>query len=180
MTNVRQNSIDAFHSMEESGFNEIELRILAFFQDLDTRLTRQEIEDITEKMPGMHIRIPSICGRVNDLLAKGILVEDGVKLGLHSGKKQAILRRFNPDVDTFDSDLQTRLRHAQGTLVLVKENCEFITVGTGKYKRRYSHEDGEAYQRIKINQIEILEDEIRFLIQSLNEKMGLAFPSDTA
>ena len=161
--------------MDESGFTEVETRILALFHDLDIRLTRQEIEDITEKMPGMHIRIPTICGRVNALLAKSILVEDGVKFGNHSGKKQAILRRFNPAIDTVDSDLQTRLRHAQGTLVLVQENCEFITVGTGRYKRKYSYEDGEAYQRLKINQIEILEEEIRNLIRDLRQKMGLIF-----
>lgn len=182
MTNVRQTSIDAFHSVSAEKKLEIEGRILALFNgDFDVRLTRQEIEDTTEKIPGGHIRIPTVCSAVNKMREKKLLVEDGTKLGTRSQTAQLILRLFNPAVDKENSrtDLALKLRHAQGTLILLQENCEYVQIKTGsegtKYKKLLSFADGELYQQVKSATIFMLEMEISNLTRDLREAMGLMF-----
>lgn len=182
MTNVRQTSIDAFHNISAEKKLEIEGRILALFKgDFDARLTRQEIEDTTEKIPGGHIRINSVCSAVNKMREKKLLVEDGTKLGNRSGMPQYILRLFNPEIDKENSrtDLELRLKHAQGTLILLQENCEFIHIKTGsdgpKYKLSLSYADGERYQKAKVPAIHMLEMEITNLVRDLRAIMGLMF-----
>lgn len=83
---VAETSKDAFFSNVASHFFEPkEIRILEIFGPA-TRLSRQQISEIT-RFP-----INTCCGRVDSLLTKGALAEEGERRDAATGKRQKLLR----------------------------------------------------------------------------------------
>lgn len=85
-TNVAPTSIEAFHSLSPAlDLQPKEARIMDLF-GIATRLSRQQISELA-RMP-----INTVCGRVDSLLTKHALVEEGERTDPHTGKKQKLLR----------------------------------------------------------------------------------------
>lgn len=83
-TAVSATSREAFHS----GYTQLqqkEARVLGVFGP-DTRLSRQQISEIA-RLP-----INTICGRVDSLLTKGLLIEEGERKDPVTHKRQKLLR----------------------------------------------------------------------------------------
>ena len=69
-----QLSLDAFESIKDGGSAEVqELCILNFLKGFGNGLTRQQISC------RLGIPINAVCGRVNELLSKGFVVECGTR-----------------------------------------------------------------------------------------------------
>lgn len=83
-TAVRDTSLEAFFS-GYPDLQEMEVLVLSVFGP-DTRLSRQQISEVA-RLP-----INTVCGRVNSLMTKGALVEEGERRDPVTRKKQALLR----------------------------------------------------------------------------------------
>ena len=174
---VRESSREAHSSLDRTGyFSEKETIILSLFVDHDTRLTRQDIADATEKLPGQFIPINTVCGRVNVMVKKGLLIEDGYTYGLESGKRQMLLRRFNPNVDSEEGMLKTKYHSLQADLLALEKNELVLTSSGGKVVRRYTSEDGEDYLAIKAMHKVAMLTEQEHLLTRLREVMSLPDP----
>ncbi len=84
-TQVADTSISAYRSLPNTHLQACELQILRVFGP-DTKLSRQQISEVT-RMP-----LHGVCGRVNSLVAKKILIEEGTRRCPMTGKQQKLLR----------------------------------------------------------------------------------------
>jgi hypothetical protein len=87
-TNVAETSIDAFHSLPVADYLQPKQRqVLALFTDARVTLSRQQI---SEQLP---MPINGVCGRVDSLVAAGLLEEHGERIDPKTSKRQKLLRR---------------------------------------------------------------------------------------
>jgi hypothetical protein len=82
---VSETSREAFHTLPNLHLQAKEAVIMAIF-GVNTRLSRQQISEIT-RMP-----LNGVCGRVDSLLTKGALIEEGERRDPFTGKRQKLLR----------------------------------------------------------------------------------------
>lgn len=87
-TNVSSTSLNAYHSLGVADYLQPKERlVMAVFTGPDVKLTRKQIAQRTG------LELSCICGRVNSLVAKGALVEDGTQKDPKTNKEQALLKR---------------------------------------------------------------------------------------
>ncbi len=85
-TAVADTSREAFHTLSPADYLQPkEQAIIAIFGP-NTRLSRQQISEVSR------IPLHSVCGRVDSLLTKGVLVEEGERRDAYTGKRQKLLR----------------------------------------------------------------------------------------
>ena len=85
-TAVAETSIEAFYSLSPSlDLQPKEIAIMQLFGP-DTRLSRQQIAEMA------HFPINTVCGRIDSLLAKKALVEEGDRIDPATRKRQKLLR----------------------------------------------------------------------------------------
>ena len=84
---IKQTSLDAFKEINETGTAQTqEDLVLEYIQEHKNGLTRQEISEKLE------ISINAVCGRVNKLLDKYKIFEEGTRLNQSTNKQNAILK----------------------------------------------------------------------------------------
>jgi hypothetical protein len=84
---VAQTSAEAFHSLPVADYLQPKQRaILALFTGPGVALSRQQI---AERLP---MPINGVCGRVDSLLAAGLLVEEGERIDPFTHKRQKLLQ----------------------------------------------------------------------------------------
>lgn len=89
---VAETSRAAWHSLSPGGFLQPKQRqIMALFKRPGTTLSRQQISR-KARMP-----INGVCGRVDSLLAAGLLEERGERIDPHTHKRQKLLRLPRPE-----------------------------------------------------------------------------------
>lgn len=85
-TAVAETSREAFHSLSAAQYLQPrEIEIMQLFGPT-TRLSRQQISEIARRP------INTICGRIDSLVTKGVLVEEGERKDPYTGKRQKLLR----------------------------------------------------------------------------------------
>ncbi len=85
-TAVSDTSREAFHSLSPTLYLQPkEQAIMAIFGP-ETKLSRQQISEVAR------IPLHSVCGRVDSLLTKTALIEEGERRDAYTGKRQKLLR----------------------------------------------------------------------------------------
>ena len=85
---VRATSVQAYRQIEKEGKVATQSQfILDIMKDHPEGLIRQEISE-----RGM-LPINAVCGRVNELIKAGILMEDGRRKNLKTGKSSMVVKR---------------------------------------------------------------------------------------
>lgn len=83
---VAHTSVEAYHSLSPSLYLQPKQQQIMTLFGPHTRLSRQQISE-QSRMP-----INGVCGRVDSLIAAGLLEEDGERIDPHTHKRQKLLR----------------------------------------------------------------------------------------
>ena len=86
--NTKQTSLEAYESIKVDGTKKSQTESILFLIIERPGLSRQDISK------ALGIAINAVCGRINELLKEGMIVENGTKKG-NSGRKQAKLEVLN-------------------------------------------------------------------------------------
>ena len=88
-TSIAQTSLDAYRSLQAEGSINTQEAIIYLIVALSNTsgLIREEIADATG------FRLSAVCGRVNELIKRGELIERGTRINPHSGKANKVVCR---------------------------------------------------------------------------------------
>lgn len=84
MSHVAETSIEAFYSLGVEYLQPKEQAVMRVFGP-GTKLSRQQISEVAR------IPLHTVCGRVDSLISKGKLVEEGERRDPMTGKRQKLL-----------------------------------------------------------------------------------------